>query len=186
MPKKTQRKSLSKKTRFEVFKRDGFVCQYCGAHPPTAILHIDHIKPVADGGTNHQDNLITACESCNLGKGARSLNEIPQSLKDKAIEIAEREAQIEGYNKILAEKAERVESQAWVVAAALCGKKHVDSFDRANFISIKRFIDRLPLPEIIDSADIALARFPHHESARFKYFCGVCWNKVRNEGENNG
>ena len=27
-------RSLSKKARFEIFKRDGFVCQYCGAHPP--------------------------------------------------------------------------------------------------------------------------------------------------------
>lgn len=37
-----ERKSLSKKTRFEVFKRDSFECQYCGAHPPSTILHVDH------------------------------------------------------------------------------------------------------------------------------------------------
>jgi 5-methylcytosine-specific restriction endonuclease McrA len=48
----TKRKSISKKARFEVFKRDAFSCQYCGAHPPDSILHVDHIVPVALGGGN--------------------------------------------------------------------------------------------------------------------------------------
>lgn len=55
------RKPMSKKLRFDVFKRDGFKCMYCGAHPPAAVLEVDHIKPVADGGANRMDNLITAC-----------------------------------------------------------------------------------------------------------------------------
>lgn len=46
------RKAISKKTRFDVFKRDGFTCQYCGAHPPEVVLHIDHIIAVAEGGTS--------------------------------------------------------------------------------------------------------------------------------------
>ena len=66
----TKRKAISKKTRFEVFKRDGFTCQYCGAHPPQAILHVDHIVPVAEGGGNEDTNLVTACDHCNLGKAA--------------------------------------------------------------------------------------------------------------------
>jgi hypothetical protein len=70
-----KRQSLSKKTRFEVFKRDKFTCQYCGATAPGAILHVDHIKPVAKGGTNDVFNLVTACESCNSGKGARKLDD---------------------------------------------------------------------------------------------------------------
>ena len=32
-----ERKPISKKTRFEIFKRDGFSCRYCGAHPPEAV-----------------------------------------------------------------------------------------------------------------------------------------------------
>lgn len=79
----TKRKSVSKKTRFDVFKRDSFKCQYCGSHPPSVILHVDHIKPVADGGENEIDNLVTACESCNLGKGARLLSAIPETLAKK-------------------------------------------------------------------------------------------------------
>ena len=46
------RKPLSKKIRFEVFKRDKFTCQYCGRMSPDVILEVDHIEPVAEGGDN--------------------------------------------------------------------------------------------------------------------------------------
>jgi 5-methylcytosine-specific restriction endonuclease McrA len=42
-----KRKSISKKIRFEVFKRDSFTCQYCGSKSPDVTLVIDHIMPVA-------------------------------------------------------------------------------------------------------------------------------------------
>lgn len=57
------------KTRFEVFKRDGFICQYCGRRPPEVILEADHIVPKSKGGTDIIENLITACYECNRGKG---------------------------------------------------------------------------------------------------------------------
>ena len=50
-----KRKTLTKKTRFEVFKRDNFTCQYCGRMAPDVILEIDHISPVNCG----EDNSIT-------------------------------------------------------------------------------------------------------------------------------
>lgn len=78
MPKasNTKRKNPSKKLRFEIFKRDRFTCQYCGAQPPDIVLVCDHIDPVALGGKTTIDNLITACESCNQGKGARPLGSV--------------------------------------------------------------------------------------------------------------
>lgn len=69
----SKRKSLSKKIRFEIFKRDSFTCQYCGQKAPDVILHIDHIIPVAEGGDNHITNLLTACFSCNSGKSDRKI-----------------------------------------------------------------------------------------------------------------
>ena len=71
----TSRKPLSKKIRFEIFKRDKFQCQYCGGNAPEVVLHVDHIDPVAEGGSNDILNLITSCASCNLGKGKRRLND---------------------------------------------------------------------------------------------------------------
>lgn len=67
------RKPLSKRVRFEVFTRDAFRCHYCGAAPEMAELQVDHVVPVAMGGTNHIDNLTTACAQCNSGKSAHAL-----------------------------------------------------------------------------------------------------------------
>jgi hypothetical protein len=91
------RKNLSKKTRFEVFKRDKFTCQYCGAAAPSAVLHVDHIRPVAGGGGNDILNLITACQDCNGGKGARRLDDGSEVQKQHAqfAELQARREQIE-------------------------------------------------------------------------------------------
>lgn len=69
-----KREDIGTKRRFDVLSRDKFTCQYCGRRPPQVALNCDHIHPVAKGGGNEMDNLITACEECNLGKGANVLN----------------------------------------------------------------------------------------------------------------
>lgn len=93
----TTRRTLSKKLRFEVFKRDSFRCQYCGAEAPSVLLEVDHIKPIAEGGTDDITNLITSCESCNAGKGARELDDHSVLAKSKAQldELQERREQLE-------------------------------------------------------------------------------------------
>lgn len=56
-------------TRFNVFLRDGFSCQYCNHHRPTPELTFDHVIPRAKGGRTVWDNVVTACGACNLRKG---------------------------------------------------------------------------------------------------------------------
>lgn len=68
-----KRKAVSKKLRFEVFKRDSFSCQYCGRMAPDVVLEVDHINPVSNGGDSDIMNLVTACKDCNRGKGKRIL-----------------------------------------------------------------------------------------------------------------
>lgn len=178
----SNRKHLSKKLRFDVFKRDEFTCQYCGAIPPTVILHVDHIVSVKDGGSNDMDNLLTSCESCNLGKGARPLTDIPASLKDRARDIAEKEEQLAGYNKILLNKASRIEDQAWMVVSALENYSHVESYNRKRFESIKRFVELLPVSVVIEAADATLAKWGSADRDRaFRYFCGICWKRIKGD-----
>lgn len=176
---KPKRKQISTRQRFEVFKRDGFVCQYCGAHPPTAILHVDHIHPVKDGGTNDQDNLITSCVSCNLGKSAVPLNSVPQSLKDKAALIKEQERQIAGYNEIFMQKRRRLEESAWEVAMALENDQQLELYSTARLRSIKLFVEKLGLPQTLDHAERAYDRVDVRTDGGFRYFCGCCWNDIR-------
>lgn len=58
-------------TRFNVFLRDSFTCQYCNTRHPTSELTFDHLVPRSRGGRTVWENVITACASCNLRKGSR-------------------------------------------------------------------------------------------------------------------
>lgn len=60
--------AVTKRTRFEVLRRDNHTCQYCGAKAPDVVLQIDHVTPVALGGDDKPTNLLTACHGCNAGK----------------------------------------------------------------------------------------------------------------------
>jgi 5-methylcytosine-specific restriction endonuclease McrA len=62
-------------TRFNVFLRDRFSCQYCGDGFPSHYLTFDHIVPRSRGGRTTWDNVVTACETCNLRKGNRLAHE---------------------------------------------------------------------------------------------------------------
>lgn len=94
---KKKRAAISKRLRFEVFKRDSFTCQYCGRSAPDVVLHIDHVNPVASGGEADILNLITSCLDCNLGKGARELSDDSALQKQRAqlAELNERREQLE-------------------------------------------------------------------------------------------
>jgi 5-methylcytosine-specific restriction endonuclease McrA len=61
--------------RFRVLQRDGFRCRYCGrsGSAPGVVLHVDHVVPLAAGGPSTEDNLVTACEECNLGRSTMAL-----------------------------------------------------------------------------------------------------------------
>lgn len=70
-------------TRFNVFLRDSFSCQYCGTQHPTQDLTFDHVIPRACGGFTNWENVVAACRSCNTRKGSLMLNECGMSLHRK-------------------------------------------------------------------------------------------------------
>ncbi len=76
------------KQRFRILTRDNFRCQYCGKTAKDDIkLEIDHITPLCKGGISADNNLITACVSCNRSKGGRELNfDAEQSILDRTTE----------------------------------------------------------------------------------------------------
>lgn len=69
------RDPLPAQLRFSVLQRDGFRCRYCGrtSREPGVVLHVDHVVPLVAGGATTEDNLLTACEECNLGKATRAV-----------------------------------------------------------------------------------------------------------------
>lgn len=56
--------------RQAIFKADGYRCVYCGS---VKNLTLDHIVPLAKGGADIQENMVTACRHCNASKGAKVL-----------------------------------------------------------------------------------------------------------------
>lgn len=83
-PNKNKRKAISKRIRFEVFKRDKFTCQYCGSKAPDVILQVDHIEPVSKGGENTILNYVTSCFDCNSGKSNIQLSDNAVMAKQQA------------------------------------------------------------------------------------------------------
>jgi hypothetical protein len=122
------------------------------------------------------DNLITACFACNRGKAGVPLSVVPQSLADKAAEVAEREAQLAGYQEILRARRERLEDDVWEVFRHW---REQESTTHERFNSVKRFVDMLGLCEVLDSLDTTLAANIRSERREFLYFCKVCWNKIK-------
>ena len=67
-------------TRFNVFLRDKFSCQYCGDKKE---LTFDHLLPRSKGGKTDWDNVVTACSACNVQKGGRLLKFSGMTLNQK-------------------------------------------------------------------------------------------------------
>ncbi len=67
-------------TRFNLFLRDMFACQYCGIQLPPHDLTFDHVVPRCRGGRTHWENIVTACRPCNSHKAHKSVEEARMQL----------------------------------------------------------------------------------------------------------
>ena len=182
-----ERKGLSKKIRFEVFKRDSFRCQYCGRSAPDVILEVDHIIPVAEGGENDILNLITSCRDCNRGKGKRPLTESEIIAKQKAEldALNERREQmemvIEWRHELQQLDAEQVEAVCDYIIS-VTGYEIYDAGKRTIYDCIKRF----GFDEVYEAAEISVSRYFNDTDASFnnmiKKIGGICYNRRKNNG----
>ena len=68
-------------TRQNIFKRDNYICQYCGKKSKS--LTIDHVIPKNKGGVDSWENLVSACVKCNLSKADNYLKDINMPLLNK-------------------------------------------------------------------------------------------------------
>jgi len=174
-----KRKSLSKKVRFDVFKRDGFICQYCGNHPPTVILEVDHIDPVALGGSNDGDNLLTSCFDCNRGKSCVPLNIAPDTVSKKAEVLEEKELQIKAYRKLIKANRSRLTRDVRKVCKVFEEFNDGTTLSATSKASIKScFLPKLDVDEVESAMEKACLKVTDPERV-FKYFYGICWLKIK-------
>lgn len=83
-------------TRFNVFLRDKFCCQYCGVQLPLEGFTFDHVIPRSRGGRTTWENVVTACSSCNLKKGNSLSNECAMHPKKQPVQPSTRQLQVLG------------------------------------------------------------------------------------------
>jgi len=159
--KQSERISISKKLRFEVFKRDKFTCQYCGKHAPTVILEIDHIKPVSKNGTNNILNLITSCFDCNRGKTNIKLDDNSVITKqNKQLELLqERKDQIELMFEWRDELNKLDETVIDMVIDYLENKIENFSLNDTGMKKISVLTKKWGLAEILEAIDISARKY---------------------------
>jgi hypothetical protein len=139
-----KRKPISASTRWQIFARDGFRCRYCGiqAGEPGVTLHLDHVVSVADGGTNAYDNLVTACQRCNGGKSARSLDEVPgsaESIENLHQEAATLQEQADALQAAIEARAELQQAAVNMVCEAYGVEKiRINNQDWTGFVQLVR------------------------------------------------
>lgn len=70
-------------SRRNIYRRDGFACQYCGNRPGLKHLSIDHVLPVSKGGATSWENCVVACVRCNTRKGNRTPEQAAMPLRTR-------------------------------------------------------------------------------------------------------
>lgn len=150
-------RGVSKKLRFEVFKRDEFTCQYCGAQPPGSVLECDHIEPLAKGGKTTADNLITACEACNRGKGDRPLGRIAKrpdadlmflQTQQEIVELRRYQEAADERDRLLRKVCESIQARAWALT---------DEYWAPSDGILLQLLDKYS-PAVVDSAVSVVAK----------------------------
>jgi 5-methylcytosine-specific restriction endonuclease McrA len=118
-------------SRRNLFKRDGYKCQYCGAHPRPDELTIDHIVPRSRGGESTWENCVLACIECNKRRPTtpRSTSASQQAGRPKWQPLATRHARWRAGRSL---SAKRIERRARTVAASVeCGVRNAGTMHLA-------------------------------------------------------
>jgi 5-methylcytosine-specific restriction endonuclease McrA len=97
-------------SRRNVYKRDHYTCQYCGAQPGSEELTIDHVLPRSQGGISSWENCVLACIGCNKRKADRTLSQAGMWPRSKPARPA--------WKPLYASPAVRVESWSKFISEA--------------------------------------------------------------------
>jgi cytochrome c553 len=176
------REPVSQKTRFEVFKRDKFTCQYCGKKAPDVVLHCDHMHPVAEGGTSDVMNLITACAGCNGGKGARRLDDmsVVERQRVQIEELEERRQQLEMMLQWRDTLSNFQDDQIQQISDYIGTKSQFSPNDTGKK-HIKRWLKKFPLDELLEAIDTSFDQYLVFEEGDETKATQASWEQAFNK-----
>ncbi|HEV2972509.1 MAG TPA: HNH endonuclease [Pirellulales bacterium] len=96
-------------SRRNIFKRDHYACQYCGAQPGSEELSLDHVVPRSRGGQSSWENCVLACIACNKRKADRMPQQAGMKLRKLPVRptwkpmYARDSARIESWSRFVSE-----------------------------------------------------------------------------------
>lgn len=165
--------AVSKRLRFEILRRDGHTCRYCGRSAPEVTLTVDHVVPETLGGTDDPSNLVAACADCNSGKSsvpadAPLVDDVAndalrwvRAMEQAALEMGQNDAaHIAAYEAVQDGWHSGNLPSDW--------QESIDAFLAAG----------LPLDIIARMVRVAQNK-RGAMGHRWAYFCGCCWNRIR-------
>lgn len=173
---------ISKRLRYEVLRRDNYTCRYCGARAPEAKITVDHVVPVALGGTDEPSNLVAACGDCNGGKTSSS-PDAPMVADVAGDALRWSLAMAMAAGEMFARASGDVDARTHfehVWARYGAGPRReplpkdpgwqgtVDNLLRAG----------LPMAVLEECVEIAMGQRRVSAENVFRYMCGVAWRKV--------
>lgn len=180
-----ERKTISKKLRFEVFKRDSFTCQYCGNMAPDVVLEVDHINAIANGGDNNIMNLITSCFDCNRGKGKRKLSEHTEIKKqqEQLKQLNEKRSQLQMMLDWKKELSRFENEQLEKFEDYYCELNGTTITDHGKD-KLRKWIKQFGLIEIMECADISTSQYFNEDDKEtwektFSYIPRIATNRKR-------
>jgi hypothetical protein len=172
--------AVTKRTRFEVLRRDGNRCRYCGASTDDgARLTIDHVTPVALGGSDDPGNLVAACVDCNAGKTSSAPDaQVVAQVSDDAIRWARAIAQAAAESQEADADRRRKEDefkarwQVWTYNDGTTVELH-PGWRQSLTAFLNAGLTAADIEDLIAVAMTTQAKDP------WRYFCGCAWTRIR-------
>jgi hypothetical protein len=183
--------AVSKRLRYEILRRDGHACRYCGARAPGVALTVDHVVPVTLGGADDPTNLVAACVDCNAGKSSASPDAtLIADVTEAAVRWAQlmrQAAEVQHLARHEIEEICEVVDSFWrgytytatgeEVARPSDWRQSIRSFYEAG---MRHELDSMLLCDMIEKA---MARPRLTGDGVWRYFCGCVWNVIRKRQE---
>ncbi|HLU82338.1 MAG TPA: HNH endonuclease [Trueperaceae bacterium] len=171
--------AVSKRTRFEVLRRDNHTCRYCRSTENP--LTVDHVTPIALGGSDAPDNLVTACRDCNAGKSSTSPDAtLVADVAEDAVRWAnamKRATAIRGRKRAAGTRYVNAVDATWENWTHNGGESIPRPGDWEP--STRKFYELgLPLAEMQDAVQIAMGRKDVAAQYTWRYACGIAWNML--------
>lgn len=170
--------AVSKRTRYEVLRRDNHTCRYCGGTAPDVVLTIDHVTPVALGGSDAPGNLVAACKDCNAGKSSTSPGSVlVENVADDTIRWAL--ARKAAADELTLEREAAEQRRAPFLDAWTSWDKNCDHLPDDWYKAVDRWLESgMPMGSILEALAITIPKRNVSHYDVFRYTSGVIKNML--------